>query len=459
MSLKNPRDILSRGDIRRGLSGHRRKRGWWRRIIVPVLFIGAVLAALVGADYWMHHGKIYPGVEVGNVSLGGKTPEEAQKIVEEQPGTLKEIKLTGPQDFTLSSDKLGVNFDVRGTVDQAYAVGREGNILKRAYERLEATWGTVQIPLAVDYDRERLRNGLSDVFSALTVKPVEAGFETDANGVSVTPSRTGHHVDEEKLLDDMEAGLPEGTSEYEVPVVTDEPKLTTEEAEKVKPTTRLGQYRTQYTLSTDKSPERVENLGIGSNAINGTFLAPGEVFSMNKVVSPLDYNETHVIINGKEDKADGGGLCQVTSTLYMAANYAGLNILERHPHATQLPYIRPGFDATVWFGNGNGDDALDMKFENDTDGYILLKEWVADDGYIYAEIWGRPTGREVEMDSEPEYLGTDYSKWITYKKVKEDGKVTFDDVFHKDTYQPYVDEKGKVFPPNSKEVTVAPVNP
>ena len=63
------------------------------------------------------------------------------------------------------------------------------------------------------------------------------------------------------------------------------------------------------------------------------------------------------------------------------------------------------------------------------------------------------------MDSEPTYLGADYSKWETYKKVKEAGKVTFDDVFHKDTYQPYVDEHGKVFPPNSKEVTVAPVNP
>ncbi|MCA1737773.1 MAG: VanW family protein, partial [Actinobacteria bacterium] len=211
--------------------------------------------------------------------------------------------------------------------------------------------------------------------------------------------------------------------------------------------------------SSDKSRERVENLAIGSNAINDTFLAPGEVFSMNEVVSGLHYNKTDVIINGKEDKADGGGLCQVTSTLYMAANYAGLEILERHPHATQLPYIRPGMDATVWFGDENGDGALDMKFKNDTDSYLLLREWVADDGYIYAEIWGQPTGREVEMDSEPTYLGADYSKWETYKKVKEDGKVTFDDVFHKDTYQPYVDEHGKVFPPNSKEVTVAPVNP
>lgn len=427
-----------------------------------MLLACAVVVALllVAADYWTNSGKIYRGVSVGGVDLGGKTPEEARNTLEEQTGGLKEIKFSGPKEFTIPAEDVGVNLDLQGTVEQAYAVGRQGDFLKRIGERLKASWGTtVRVPFVVSYDREQLRGGLSGMFDELTVKPVEAEFKVDDNGVSVTQSRSGQHVDEEKLLDDVEAGLPEVKSEYEVPIVTDEPKLTTEEAEKIKPTTVLGNYRTQYTLSSDKSRERVENLAIGSNAINNTFLAPGEVFSMNEVVSPLHYNKTDVIINGKEDKADGGGLCQVTSTLYMAANFAGLDILERHPHATQLPYIRPGMDATVWFGNENGDGALDMKFKNDTDSYILLREWVADDGYIYAEIWGQPTDREVEMDSEPTYLGADYSKWVTYKKVKEDGKVTFDGLFHKDTYQPYVDEHGKVYPPNSKEVTVAPVNP
>jgi vancomycin resistance protein YoaR len=157
----------------------------------------------------------------------------------------------------------------------------------------------VHVPFVVSYNREQLRDGLSNLFDELRVKPVEAEFKVDDNGVSVTQSRSGQHVDEEKLLDDIEAGLPEGKSEYEVPIVTDKPKLSTEEAEKLKPTTTLSKYRTQYTLSSDKSPERVENLAIGSNAINDTFLAPGEVFSMNEVISPLHYNKTDVIINGK----------------------------------------------------------------------------------------------------------------------------------------------------------------
>src|SRR5919112_814317 len=276
-----------------GREGRRRRKGGRRwRIVAPLLLVCAVVAALVVGDYWMNYGKIYRGVEVAGIALGDKTPEEAQQILEERTGGLEEIELTGPEDFTLSSDRLGLYFDAQTTVERAYAVGREGGILKRIYERVQATRGTVHVPLAIDYERERLRNGLSGV--------------------------------------------------------TEEPELTSAEAESLKPTTLLGKYRTDYRETSDKSRERVENLEIASNAIDGTFLAPEEVFSLSELAAPLSYNETKVIIEGKEEKGDGGGLCQVSSTLYMAANYAGLEMVERHPHAAQLPYIRPGLDATVW---------------------------------------------------------------------------------------------------------------
>ena len=427
-------------------------------IFAPLFIVCAVVAALLVVDYWTNQGKIYQGVEVGDVALGGTTAQEAQQILEEHTGGLEEIELTGPEEFTLSADELGVDFDAQRTAEQAYDVGREGGVLKRIYDRTEATWGTVRVPFVVDYEGERLRDGLSSVFSVLTIEPTEAGYEVDGSEVTVTESRTGQRVDEEKLLSDIEAGLSEGQREYEVPVETEEPELTTEEAEGLRPITLLGKYRTDYRETSDKSPERLENLEVGSGGIDGTLLAPGEIFSANEVLSPLDYNKTKIILEGKEDKADGGGLCQVSSTLYMAANYAGLEIEERHPHYAQLPYIRPGLDATVWFGVAGG-QPLDMKFKNDTEGYLLLREYVAADGYIYAEIWGQPTGEEVEMTSEPEYVGPDYSKWTTYKKVTENGEVVFDDVFHKDVYRPLVDEKGKTIRPDSEEVTIAPVDP
>jgi vancomycin resistance protein YoaR len=113
----------------------------------------------------------------------------------------------------------------------------------------------------------------------------------------------------------------------------------------------------------------------------------------------------------------------VTSTLYNAALLAGLDIVERHPHATQLPYIRPGRDATVWFGDQYGNGELDMKFKNTTDGYILLQEYVGDDNYIYADIYGVPDDVSVKVSSEPVYTNYDASLWTTYYTKRENGKV------------------------------------
>lgn len=98
-----------------------------------------------------------------------------------------------------------------------------------------------------------------------------------------------------------------------------------------------------------------------------------------------------------------------------------------------------------------------MKFRNTTDGYLLLREYVAEDGYVYSEIWGRPDGTEVEMRSKPTYMRENGSGWITYQTIEKDGEVVFDGVLHTNTYDPLVDEHGEEIPPS--EVPVAPVDP
>jgi vancomycin resistance protein YoaR len=556
-----------------------------RRITGPAVVVCAVVAVLVALDYWSNAGKVYRGVEVGGVALGGKTPGEAREALEERAsGALGKIEFTGPEDFAVTAEELGVEVDVAATVERAYAVGRRGSVPERLVERAHSAFVGVSVPARVGYrtdiaratvenlaarvnrepqeasvavsgsevevagsregyrldvpatmenldravkgitgevkvvgemlepkvdteeaeeaaekarkavsgglmfeaegeswtlspadvgssldvmredgelrvslGRDRLKERLANVYADLTVEPVEAGYDVNSGTVTVTPSREGQRIEEEKLLSAIEGGLFEGKREYQVPVVTDKPELTTAEAERLKPTELLASYRTNYTLSSDRSEERVENLQISSGAIDGTVLAPGEVFSMNDTVSGLDYNATKVIVNDQETLADGGGLCQVTSTLYMAANYAGLDVIERHAHSAQLPYIRPGLDATIWFGDGTEAGELDMEFRNTTGGYVFLREYVADDGYVYAEVWGRPNGVEVEMWSEPVYRNVDSAKWVTYQRYEKDGEVLYNGVLHKDTYGALTDEKGKPIPADS--VPIAPVNP
>jgi len=250
------------------------------------------------------------------------------------------------------------------------------------------------------------------------------------------------------LLEDSEvlpgaqlAGLLAGSGEtdQEPPAVlvqneADEGKAVRDQGASEEPSVLLGEFFTDYAW--DPDPSRQSNLKAASKKIDGTILAPGETFSALDVLGPPeDYQTAKVFANGGVDRTEGGGLCQVSSTLYMAANYAGLEIVERNPHYAELPYIQPGLDATVWFGE-NGWGALDMQFKNNTDGDILLRQSVNDDGFMIAQIYGeKPTGKQVSMDSEKvEENPNKGIKWATYKTIKDNGKVLEDGLMYETVY-------------------------
>ena len=589
MSLKNQRDRQGRSHVGGGFPnggfGTTKTFGRKRRSIVgPILIACAVLAVLVAADHLLNSGRIYRGVEVGDVGLGGSTPAEAKQLVKERAtGALKEIEFSGPEQFTRTSREMGVTFNVGPTVEKAYAVGREGNILERLGQRARALVLGVTVPPDVDYrsgkaraeveeiasqvdhepreasvrivgsqvevtesldgyeldvpatmgsvngaiddvsgqaklvgdvlephvttaeaetaaekarkavseqlvfhaegktwtlspadigssldvtredgeidivlNRARMEERLANVYGDLNVKPVEASYDFGpSGGIIVTQSKEGQKIEEDKFLGAIEDGLFDGKREYDVPIGVDKPTYTTAGLESMKPTELQGSYRTNYQATTDQGQTRVENLKIASGAVSGTFVAPGESFSMLDHVAGLDYYQTHVIVNGVETLDEGGGLCQVTSTLYNAVLYAGLEITERAPHYSQLPYIRPGMDATVWYGGVGPEDDLDMKFKNTTDGYVLLEEYVAGDGYIYANVYGVPDKVEVQMSSEPIYKEEDSSKWVTYYTRTDDGKVVYQDQWETE-YGALIDDKGKKIP--TPKVPVAEID-
>lgn len=339
---------------------------------------------------------------------------EVSTAAAREAGATVERALSGPVTFTSGDDEWVASSEDLG---EALEISPEDGELR------------------LSFDPERLRTSLEAAYAALTVEPVQARFIVEGGEVAARKGRAGRRIDEERLLASLDAGLLKGSGDvrrFDLPVVTAQPELTAAEANDVRPTDLIGSYRTNY-MTYDDGPGRVANLEIASRAIDETVIAPGEIFSFNELTEPLDYYATSVIVNGQVDTADGGGLCQVASTLYMAANYAGLKVLERHPHFSELPYIRPGLDATVWFGD------LDMRFENTTDDYLLLREWVDREGYVNAEIWGRPTGKKIEMSSQLmstslDYEGNPVTEWVTYKKVERDGKVVSNGPIHRDTY-------------------------
>lgn len=140
-----------------------------------------------------------------------------------------------------------------------------------------------------------------------------------------------------------------------------------------------------YTTYYSSSCERVSNILLASSTINGTFLDVNEEFSFNKIVGARTenngYKNAKIILGGKFVDGVGGGVCQVSTTLYNAVLLAGLIVSEYHPHSLQVSYVAPSFDAMVSSGSA------DLKFVNNTKSPLLIKS-SANDYMLTIEIYG-----------------------------------------------------------------------
>lgn len=158
-----------------------------------------------------------------------------------------------------------------------------------------------------------------------------------------------------------------GPSKIEVPLLTVYPKVDSELLANIR-SKRIGRYITSFKV---QNKTRTNNIRLASNAINNYVIFPGETFSFNKVVGKRTagkgYLKAPVIIKGEFSEDIGGGICQVSSTLFNAVDNAGLQVIQRYSHSREVPYIPPGRDATVsWYGP-------DFSFKNIYNQPILIR--------------------------------------------------------------------------------------
>jgi vancomycin resistance protein YoaR len=226
--------------------------------------------------------------------------------------------------------------------------------------------------------------------------PRDARFAVSNDGsVSVVPALHGRKLD---VAATGAALLAAATSERkrqaDLVVATSRPGLTTERAKSFSITRLLSYYGTAYAGTYD----RIHNLQLAVSLIDGTLLAPGEVFSLNQAVgertSQRGFRVAPVIVGGEYQEAVGGGVSQVATTVFNAAWEAGLKILERNPHALYIARYPAGRDATVNYPN------LDLRFLNDTGAYLLVRGGYDDSG-ISISILGPDTGRRVVSETGP----------------------------------------------------------
>lgn len=216
------------------------------------------------------------------------------------------------------------------------------------------------------------------------------------------PAKNGIKVDTEatnKLIITALDNLSKTNDRQTILIATGkiEPDITTEKANNLGIKELIGKGESWFNGSITN---RIYNLKKASSTINGTLVPPGEMFSFNHIVGEISgdtgYKQAYIIKEGKTILGDGGGVCQVSSTLFRAVLNAGLPIESRTAHAYRVSYYevnyQPGFDATVF------QPAPDFKFVNDTAGYILI-QMVYDENkkYLAFEIYGTGDGRKVEI--------------------------------------------------------------
>ncbi|HVS85697.1 MAG TPA: VanW family protein, partial [Gaiellaceae bacterium] len=207
-----------------------------------------------------------------------------------------------------------------------------------------------------------------------------------ADGVALDPVRTADAV--------LAAALRRANRVADLAVSTARPKLTTQAAERYGITGVVGRYTTDYT----GIPNRIHNVQLVAHLVDDKLIAPGAVFSFNGTTgartAAKGFLEAPVIINGEVTTGLGGGVCQVSTTVFNAAFDAGLPILTRTNHALYISHYPQGRDATVDYPD------VDLKFRNDTGHWLLLRTDVGSYS-LTVTLYGTPTGRKVESTTAP----------------------------------------------------------
>ncbi len=342
-----------------------------RRLAVVVLVVLALAAAgfsiAFSRDAAAHRGRILPGVSIHAVPVGNLTPAQArtrlEAVVAARLARTLDVRAGGPLAQPTLAD-LGVRAEYEEALSAAYRLGREAGVLRRLQTRWRLRAG-IDVPLRFSQDDGRIRSYAAKLAAGVARDPRDAQVTVVEGEVVLTQqSVDGRTLDPEATAARIRDALAREEWVVEAVVSVKRPRLTTEAAKRI--TTRLAGYTTRFV----NMPNRNHNIALAASKLRGVLLMPGEDFSFNAVVGPRTaaegYLSAPIIVNNILVPGDGGGVCQVSSTLFNVALLADLPILVRSNHSRPVAYLPIGRDATVVYG------ALDLRFRNTTGAPILL---------------------------------------------------------------------------------------
>lgn len=425
----------------------------------------------------LYNNKIIKGVMVENISLEGLTIDEAIQLLNDKLNNNleREILLSADgQEYSIMPAQIDVSYNIDEIVNQAYNIGRTGNIIQNNFEILKTFFNKKNMQIDIKYDEQALDEILNDISTKFEDAMIDNTYCIENDKLIISRGKSGLALNIEKAQEDILREIKEKSNkkiileieskdcpeidinkiyeevhcepqnafynsepfeiiphkngidfdleeakkiladdkeEYVIKLTITKPEVLTSDIGEEAFPDLLGSCSTKFDVT---NVSRTKNVKLALEKINGVVLMPGETFSYNNTLGErtieAGYGYAGGYAGGKVVQMVGGGICQVSSTLYTAVLYANEEIVERYNHMFLTSYIGAGKDATVVYGS------LDFKFKN-TRNYPIKIEATSNSGVAEVKIYGKKEEVEYEVEIETTILS-----YIPYSTIYEEDK-------------------------------------
>lgn len=372
---------------------------------------------------------IKSGIFAGDIDLSGMTAQEADAAVDAYVEELKGVEITlqaaAGAEVKVTAGELGLVWTNPEIIAEAAEIGSQGNVIQRYRVRKDLEHENRVFPVQLGLDMQAISDILNDRCVTYDVQAVPASLKRVDGVFHVLDGQTGYILDVESSIyvinDYLTGDWDRQPCTIALDVETAEPRGSAEELAQVQDL--LGSFTTSFASSNAARSANIEN---GCGRIDGMTLYPGDVFSMHDTVAPFTeengYFKAGTYVNGKVVDGLGGGICQVSTTLYNAVLRAELEVTKRYNHSMIVSYVDPGADAAIAQSSGK-----DFQFVNNQDYPVYIEGYVSGKKITF-NVYGketRPENREVRYESEilevikptSDDITADASQPIGYYKV------------------------------------------
>jgi vancomycin resistance protein YoaR len=341
-----------------------------KRFLLAAIPLVLLSALAVSTLMTLNQKNFYKGIVIEGVDVSGLNKYEAKTIVENEITEKFKDKTIILQykekSWPVKLSDVSYTFLTGKTLEDAYMLGRTGSIFKRLQTIREMGTGVLEFSSETEFDKEKLRRMLEGIKKEVDKQERDATIKYDKGEIKLTQHTVGTALDVDTNLKLIESRLRNRKfQDIGLIVVEKMPRVRFEDLKDVNQVISL--FTTTFNAG---NVNRSYNIRLASSRMNNYLLMPGDIFSMDKTLGPRTtengYRDAPIIFKNEFIEGTGGGVCQVTTTLYGTVLRAKAEVIERTPHSLPLGYVQPGQDATIAEGS------IDFKFQNNFGHPILI---------------------------------------------------------------------------------------